>query len=322
MKSDKGKNMSDLVVKSNRLNTAIQNLSLVEIRLIQIAIIDSRETQTGLTSDNPLVISAKRYAECFNVEVDTAYDVLLAAESTLFERRFSFINERDNQVKTRWVSQVEYIRGDGAIEVILTPAVVKEVTRINGIESFFTKYMLGQTAVLNSVYSVRLYELVTQWRQAKKTPLFDIETFRGQLGLGVNDYKRMSDFKRRVLDSAVTEINEKTDLKISYVQEKKKSNIIGFKFKVLEKENSNKTLEANSRRDCNTVDMFTIEGLSDKQLGRIARSTQFMADYNHLVTSNSQAGKDMRAWEFEMTNRLKKDASQFKKRPIRDYLDY
>ena len=87
MKSDRGKNMSDLVVKSNRLNTAIQNLSLVEIRLIQIAIIDSRETQTGLTADSPLVISAKRYAECFNVEIDTAYDVLLAAESTLFERK-------------------------------------------------------------------------------------------------------------------------------------------------------------------------------------------------------------------------------------------
>ncbi|MEU3071776.1 replication initiation protein RepM [Streptomyces sp. NPDC006906] len=319
MKSDKGKNMSDLVVKSNRLNTAIQNLSLVEIRLIQIAIIDSRETQTGLTSDSPLVISAKRYAECFNVEIDTAYDVLLAAESTLFERRFSFVNKRDNQVKTRWVSQVEYIRGDGAIEIILTPAVVKEITRINGIENFFTKYMLGQTAVLNSVYSVRLYELVTQWRQATKTHLFDIETFRGQLGLGVNDYQRMSDFKRRVLDSAVKEINEKTDLQISYVQEKKKSKIIGFKFKVSEKESSKNTSKA---RECNTVDMFTVEGLSDKQLGRITRNKQFIADYNHLVSSTSPAGQDTKAWEFEMINRLKKDASKFKKRPIKEYLDY
>ena len=319
MKSDKGKNMSDLVVKSNRLNTAIQNLSLVEIRLIQIAIIDSRETQTGLTSDSPLVISAKRYAECFNVEIDTAYDVLLAAESTLFERRFSFVNKRDNQVKTRWVSQVEYIRGDGAIEIILTPAVVKEITRINGIENFFTKYMLGQTAVLNSVYSVRLYELVTQWRQATKTHLFDIETFRGQLGLGVNDYQRMSDFKRRVLDSAVKEINEKTDLQISYVQEKKKSKIIGFKFKVSEKESSKNTSQA---RECNTVDMFTVEGLSDKQLGRITRNKQFIADYNHLVSSTSPAGQDTKAWEFEMINRLKKDASKFKKRPIKEYLDY
>ena len=53
MESSQGSSMNNLVVKSNRLNTAIQNLSLVEIRLIQLAVIDSRETQTGLTSDDP-----------------------------------------------------------------------------------------------------------------------------------------------------------------------------------------------------------------------------------------------------------------------------
>jgi hypothetical protein len=68
--------------------------------------------------------------------------------------------------------------------------------------------------------------------------------------------------------------------------------------------------------------MFTVEGLSDKQLGRIARNKQFIADYNHLVSSTSPAGQDPNAWEFEMINRLKKDPSQFKKRPIKEYLEY
>lgn len=57
------------------------------------------------------------------------------------------------------------------------------------------------------------------------------------------------------------------------------------------------------------------------QLARIARNPNFMADYNHLVSSTSPAGQDANAWEFEMVNHLKKDASQFKKRPIREYLD-
>ena len=38
---------SDLVVKSNRLNSAIQNLSLPELRIIQLAIVDARETGKG-----------------------------------------------------------------------------------------------------------------------------------------------------------------------------------------------------------------------------------------------------------------------------------
>lgn len=77
-----------------------------------------------------------------------------------------------------------------------------------------------------------------------------------------------------------------------------------------------------SRRSIDTADMFTIEGLNDKQLGRIVRNPSFIADYNHLVSSTSPAGQDSREWEFEMIDRLKKDVSQFKKRPIRDYLSY
>lgn len=314
--------MNGLVVKSNRLNTAIQNLSLAEIRLIQVGIIDSREKNTGLSADKPLRIEASRYSEAFGVSRQAAYDVMLNAEKTLFERQFSFIDDDDDTVKSRWISQAKYIKGAGAIEIIFTPAVVNEITRINGIECFFTKYLLSQTATLNSAYSVRLYELLAQWRKAKKTPLFELEVFRSQLGLGVNEYKKMNDFKKRVLDLAVTEINEKTDLKVSYKQEKIGRKIIGFNFKVLSKAETKNTEEVISVRDHDTTDMFTVEGLSDKQLGRIARNKQFIADYNHLVTSNSPAGQDTRVWEFEMVNRLKKDASEFKKRPIRDYLDY
>lgn len=68
--------------------------------------------------------------------------------------------------------------------------------------------------------------------------------------------------------------------------------------------------------------MFIIDGLNDKQLGRIVRNPTFMAEYNHLVSPTSPAGQSQKGWKFEMLNQLKKDASQFKKRPIRDYLDY
>ncbi len=314
-------NKTELVVKSNRLNTAIQNLSLAEIRLIQLAIIDSREHNKGLSSDTPLRINAMRYAEVFEVSKQTAYEALIDAETNLFERRFTFMDERDLKVKSRWISQATYLDGEGAIEVIFTPAVVNEITRIHGIEQFFTKYTLEQTAQLKSLYAVRLYELLIQWREARKTPLFELEVFREQLGLGVDDYKRMSDFKRRVLDASVKEINDKTDIKVSYTQEKQGTVIVGFKFKVLAKDKP-KNAKIEGSRDVNTADMFTIEGLNDKQLGRIARNPSFMADYNHLVSSTSPAGQDTKAWEFEMINRLKKDASVFQKRPIRDYLDY
>ena len=151
--------------------------------------------------------------------------------------------------------------------------------------------------------------------------MFELQEFRGQLGVEDDEYKAMSNFKIRVLDLAVEEINEKSDLNINYTQKKKGRKIIGFTFTVHEKPKT-KTDLVSKERDASTADMFTVDGLNDKQLGRIARNPAFMAEYNHLVSPTSPAGQSQQGWEFEMVNRLKKDPTQFNKRPIREYLEY
>ena len=311
----------NLVVKTNQLNSALQNLSLPEIRIIQLAIVDARETNTGLSTDKPLRIDALRYAEIFETTRQNGYQRMKDAEENLFNRRFSYVDERGKLVKSRWVQQVTYLDDEGAIELVFTLAVVNGISRIDGAEDFFTSYLLEQTASMDSIYSVRLYELLVQWVAAKQTPLFDLDNFRYQLGVEDHEYKRMGNFKLRVLDLAVKEINEKSDIKVSYSQVKKGRTITGFKFKVHEKLKV-KADKANQLRDVDTADMFTVDGLNDKQLGRIARNPAFMAEYNHLVSPTSPAGQSQQGWEFEMVNRLKKDPAQFNKRPIREYLEY
>ena len=311
----------NLVVKTNQLNSALQNLSLPEIRIVQLAIVDARETNTGLSTDKPLRIDALRYAEMFETTRQNGYKRMKEAEETLFNRRFSYIDDDGKVIKSRWIQQVKYLDDEGAIELVFTLAVVNGISRINGAEDFFTSYLLEQTASMDSIYSVRLYELLVQWKAAKQTPMFELEKFRDQLGVAASEYKAMCDFKKRVLQVAIDEINEKSDIKISYEQVKKGRSIAGFKFKVLVKDKP-KDAKQEGNRDINTADMFTIEGLNDKQLGRIARNPSFMADYNHLVSSTSPAGQNVKAWESEIIDRLKKDPSDFTKRPIRGYLVY
>lgn len=308
--------MSNLVVKTNRLNTVTQNLSLTEVRIMQLAIVDARETGKGLSTDKPLTISASRYAEAFGVSRQSAYEAILKAEKSLFDRRFSFLDDDDKMVKSRWVQRVKYLDDEASIEVILTYDVVKEVTRIDGYEQFFTQYLLEQTAHMNSAYSVRLYELLVQWKTAKKTPVFELQQFREQLGVENNEYQRMYDFKNRVLDVAVKEINEKTDIQTSYDQVKRGRKIIGFKFVVKEKPKKTE----NNQRDPNTSDMFMIDGLTDKQLWRISRHKEFISTYSGLAKGD--AGKSWSAYSDFIVGEIKKDASKFsKKRPIREYLD-
>ncbi|WP_299222051.1 replication initiation protein RepM [uncultured Psychrobacter sp.] len=314
---------TNLVVKTNQLNQALQTLSLAEVRIIQLAIVDARETATGLSTDKPLRIDATRYAEIFETTRQNGYKRMKEAEETLFNRRFTYLDDNGKPIKSRWLQQVQYHDGEGAIDLVFTLAVVEGISRINGLEQFFTSYLLEQTTQFDSVYSVRLYELLTQWRTAKKTPCFEIGVFREQMGLGVNEYKRMNDFKKRVLDLATDEINKKSDLKVKYENVKKGRKIVGFTFTVHEKPKAKVKADADSKlRDVDTADMFTVDGLNDKQLGRIARNPAFMAEYNHLVSPTSPAGQSQQGWEFEMINRLKKDPKQFDKRPIRDYLDY
>ena len=317
-----GKDKTNLVVKTNQLNTALQALSKVEVRMIQLAIVDARETNTGLDTNTPLRLDAMRYAEMFGGTRQNAYDAMKRAEDTLFNRRFTYIDDDGKPVKSRWLQQVRYLDGEGVIELAFTMAVVNGISRINGLENFFTSYLLEQTTKLNSVYSVRLYELLVQWKAAKKTPIFELEKFRGQMGIGVNEYKAMSNFKIRVLDLAVEEINKLTDLKVSYSQIKKGRTITGFTFTVHEKP-QDKPDKAITQRDPDNGDMFTIDGLSDAQLGRITRNPKFCQDFGHMVSSTSPINQDMNLWAKEFIERIKKDHEPFnKKRPIREYLDY
>jgi plasmid replication initiation protein len=277
----------DLVVKTNRLNQAFQVLSLAEFHIVQLAIVDARDTGTGLTTDMPLRIDALRYADVFGTTRQNAYMRMKEAEETLFNRRFSFFDEDGKLVKSRWISQVKYLDNEGAIEIVFTPAVVQGISRINGVKEFFTQYLLSQTANLKSVYSSRLYELLIQWRSTGKTPIINLEDFRAQLGVEEDQYKLMSDFKKRVLDLAINDINEKTDIKATYQQHKKGRSISGFSFNFKQKKLANQSVEP--RRDPNTLDIFS--KMTDAQRHLFANKLSElpeMGKYSHGTESYQQ----------------------------------
>lgn len=241
---------NELVVKTNRLNMAIHNLSLSEIRIIQLAIVDARETGTGLSVDKPLRIHASRYAEVFGTTRQTAHALILEAEKNLFERRFTFIDEKDGRaVKSRWLQQVKYLDNESAIDLTFTIAVVDEIKRIDGSQTPFTEYLLRQISGLRSVYATRLYELLIQWRTVCKTPVFEINEFREQLGLCINEYQRMSDFKKNVLNLAITQINEHTDITVQYEQHKTRQVITGFSFRFKQKTKVNDSKEPTKKSE-------------------------------------------------------------------------
>ena len=315
-----GMSNKQLIAKDNKLISASYSLGIPEQRLIFLAIIEAREQKQLIDARGVLNIRAKSYQEQFKVEKHTSYAALKSATSGLFDAHFEYedIHEKTGKLARhviRWVQKISYIDDAGMVELQFTDAVIPLITRLS---EQYTEYELKQVSELQSEYSIRLYELMMQWKAVGKTNRISVDDLRRKLGVEPKQYKKMNNFKARVLDHAIKQINEHTDIQAEYEQYKNGRTIVGFTFKFKVKKNK----EKNADRVANNRNMNTIEGLNDKQLGRIARNPRFIADYNHLVSSTSPAGQDPKAWEYEMINRLKKDNSQFKKRPIRDYLEY
>jgi plasmid replication initiation protein len=130
-------------------------------------------------------------------------------------------------VRSRWVSRISYVDDLAIVNINFASDVIPLITHL---EKQFTSYELEQVSSLSSTYAVRLYELLIQWRSTCETPVFDLVEFRNRLGVGQDEYVRMSDFKKRVLDLAIEQINEHTDITVKYDQHKAGRVITGFSF--------------------------------------------------------------------------------------------
>ena len=244
-----------LIVKDNALINASYNLELTEQRLIMLAIINARESGQGITADSKLEIHASDYANLFNVSIDASYKALREAVNNLFNRQFSYTAEykktgKTGIVRSRWVSRIFYVDDLALLEITFAPDVVPLVTRL---EEHFTSYQAKQVAHLTSKYATRLYELLIAWREVGKVPQIEISEFRNRLGLLESEYTAMSDFKKRVLEPSIKQINEHTDITATYEQHKKGRLISGFSFKLKQKQEAKKI---ESKRDPNTPDFF------------------------------------------------------------------
>lgn len=111
-------------------------------------------------------------------------------------------------------------------------------------EEQFTQYDIEQISGLSSAYAVRMYELLICWRSTGKTPIIELGEFRKRIGVLDTEYQRIERLKHSVLELALKQINEHTDVTAAYEQHKKGRVITGFSFKFKQKKKTEpKTLK-------------------------------------------------------------------------------
>jgi len=278
--------MAGLVVKDNALIEASYKLDLAEQRLILLAILEAREQQTLIQAGSLLRIHASTYINQFSVEKHTAYKVLREAVEGLYEAGFAYskVDERTGKLghyKSRWVDKIGYIDELGCVELVFASDVIPLITRL---EKRFTEYDIDQISNLQSKYAVRLYELLVQWRSTGKTPMIDLQELRNRLGLSDDEYNRSDNFKRRVLDLAIKQINEHTDITVSYAQHKDGRLIKGFSFKFNQKKKNNVKEKKEKIRNEDTIDMFF--KMTDAQIATYSNKLSRLPEFSHLAHGN------------------------------------
>ena len=128
----------------------------------------------------------------------------------------------DKSYEQIWMFQrVKYHLGQGVIEFDLTKHILPYLFDL---KNNFTSYELAAALRLSSKYAKRIYQLCSQWKDVGETKKYDIHDLKKMLGLidakGNEKMKQLIDLRTNVLDVAVKQINEHTELHISYKLEK------------------------------------------------------------------------------------------------------
>ena len=237
IKKIKGQKMSDLVTKGNVLVEASHKLNEIEQRLILLAIVKARAVGDTVEQlmNKELEIHASDYMNAYNVDKTTAYRTLKAAVIGLYEAEwgYRYVNNKGNLVVRyeRFTQSAEYIENEATVKFMFSYAIIPYLVEL---EKCFTTYEIKQIANLQSRYAMRLYEMLVQFRSTGKLKI-KLDELRFRLGLLDNEYTIMGNFKMRVLDLAVNQINEHTNLKVEYTQKKRGRIIESFEFTFTEK---------------------------------------------------------------------------------------
>lgn len=210
-----------VVVKANSLIEASYRLSIDEVRILALTVGTMDPKSNQQVFDFTVADFMREFPEITN-----AYKQIQAAIKRISER---WVKTEDSERITefRWVSSRTYFKKEGRFRIAMTNEVMPYLTQLKG---QFTQYQLRHIAYFNSTHSVRIYELITQYRNVGNREI-TVEDLKKWLQVAEN-YSRWNNFKARVLDPAIEEINAKSDLFVEVEQIKRGRTIVALKFTI------------------------------------------------------------------------------------------
>lgn len=179
-------------------------------------------------------IKIKNYLYLFQGDISNIYRDLknAAKEFTNNKSGFTLYNyQGKKEVDLFWFTAISYYDANGEIEFSLSPAVKNLYITMKNFTSYELKYPIN----LKGKYSKRLYYYLKRF-QDTHFRVDKVNELTSKLVCPAS-YSKFSILKGRVIDPAIKEINQKTDIYVEYSTVYESTKVVQLKFTINKKSN-------------------------------------------------------------------------------------
>ena len=219
-----------LVVKDNTLidsvypymtyiNNKKYTLSALEQKVLAfiISMIKPSDPNIEITQEIELSFNIGLFCKICGIDVGNGknYRNIKKAVLNIMNNSFWLSSGPDEEFVFRWIDKARIQKKSGIISLKISSEILPYLYNLR---KNFTQYELIQILGLKSSYSIFFYELFKR-NLYKHTVIITIRELRKRLALE-EKYSQFGDFRRNVVDIAMHEINEYTNLTVTYQLQK------------------------------------------------------------------------------------------------------
>lgn len=301
-----------MITKSNTLVEAGYDLTMAEHDLMTLAINKIHKLQSG---GKQVMITAKEFAAANQVSDIYAYKTLKDTAKTLGEKKLKFTLYRDLSIisdkeedklsvlkpphnnfttlraEYNWLQGISYQDQQGYLLLHFSDPLAFLIEHTG---KAYTKYDYVKTVAFTGASSKRIYELITKWQKLGSTPEMSIFEWKDLFGVA-EKYPKVAEFRRRVLDPAIEQINKQGDFKLEIAPIKAGRNITHFRIdiSVKKKTDTAETSELSVKMlhllTASQASTFAVKLANDTNFGsKFARSGEAMSAFISRITEELQ----------------------------------
>ena len=217
------------VVQANELIEGKQNLKLNSAKIMRALIMQIKPDDDELKS---YIIGIPELSKMLDIGAENLYRNIDSITDDILRNHVAIKDQRQGKfIKIQWVTACAYQKGIG-LAVKMNPLLKPFLLNL---QEHYTQYQLENILAMKSVYAIRIYELIQKEQIVRYVPkegtyiVLTVKAIREACNCE-EKYTKISQFKAKVIDVAVKEIQRTTMYRVSYDCLKKGRSIDAIRF--------------------------------------------------------------------------------------------